>query len=70
MICDSQKVASKDWVIRDFTKAQHGRLSKVDHEPEINHRKFRCATETIFTKTETNLKKLEIVKTNRKNTIE
>lgn len=25
---------SEHRVIRDFTKAKHGRLSKVDHEPE------------------------------------
>lgn len=34
-----QEVMSKHWVIRDFTKAKHGRLSEVDHEPEEKQRR-------------------------------
>lgn len=38
MRCHLQKVMSKHWVIRDITKAKHGRLSEIDNEPGKNKR--------------------------------
>lgn len=38
MRCHLQKVMPKDGIIRNFTEAKHGRLSKVDHKPEKNQR--------------------------------
>lgn len=29
-----QKVMSEHWIVRNFIKAKHGRLSEIDHEPE------------------------------------
>lgn len=41
MRCHLQKVMSKHRIIRDFTEAKHGRLSKVDHKPEKNKESYK-----------------------------
>lgn len=43
-----QKVMSKHGVIRDFTKAKHGRLSEVDHEPETKTDKSQVYNSTFL----------------------
>lgn len=41
---------SEHGVIGDFTKAKHGRLSKVDHEPE-KHQRSQMSNTFSYTST-------------------